>query len=58
LIHYAVKANDDDAFVQYMINKGHKFDCASKKEMEKVLSLGGQPQDIIFAHPVKNETHL
>lgn len=53
-----MKSNEDDAFVSYLIEKGHKFDCASMNEIKSTLKLGARPEDIIYANPVKDETHL
>ena len=55
---YAIKANPDEQFAKLMIDRGHKFDCASAEEIRKVLSLGCSPQNIIYANPVKEDTHL
>lgn len=34
------------------------FDCASKGEINKVLSLGVHPERIIFANPAKSASHI
>lgn len=57
-VFYAIKSNCDDAFAKYMIEKGHKFDCASKNEIMQVIKFGCLPENIIYANPVKCETHL
>lgn len=57
-LHYAVKSNSDDAIVSKLLLMGCKFDCASKAEIDQVLQLGGQPDDIIFANPVKKIEHI
>ncbi|XP_065080256.1 ornithine decarboxylase-like [Ochlerotatus camptorhynchus] len=51
---YAVKCNDDSAIIRTLIALGAGFDCASKKEIEKVLKLGADPNKIIFAHTAKS----
>lgn len=55
---YAVKCNDDPQIVQTLASLGANFDCASKGEMSMVLGLGVQPENIIFAHPAKQPSHL
>ncbi|VEN54270.1 unnamed protein product, partial [Callosobruchus maculatus] len=37
---------------------GLGFDCASKEEIKKILSLGVPPSKIIYAHPTKKLSHL
>lgn len=37
---------------------GTGFDCASKTEINKVLSLGVAPDRIIFANPAKPASHI
>ena len=51
--HYAVKCNPNKEMLKMMINEGLGFDCASKSEIQTVLKLGGKPEHLIFAHPVK-----
>lgn len=36
-----------------MLKNGLGFDCASQKEIQTVLDIGTNPEDIIYAHPVK-----
>lgn len=55
---YAVKCNDDPRIVETLHRLGTGFDCASKGEMAMALSAGVKPEDIIFAHPAKQATHL
>lgn len=50
---YAVKSNPHPSLVAYLHQMGAGFDCASKAELELVLSLGANPDDVIFAHPCK-----
>lgn len=49
----AVKSNPDIAIVRTLALLGAGFDCASKPELEEVLSIGVQPERIIFANPTK-----
>ncbi len=55
---YAMKCNPDAEILKTMVENGFGFDCASKKEIETVLSLGAKPQDIGFFHPVKSPHDL
>ncbi|KAL6995921.1 Ornithine decarboxylase 1B, chloroplastic [Sarracenia purpurea var. burkii] len=55
---YAVKCNPDPTFLSAMAALGASFDCASRAEIQTVLSLGVSPDRIIFANPCKAETHI
>ncbi|XP_064081326.1 ornithine decarboxylase-like [Macrobrachium nipponense] len=57
-IFYAVKCNDNKTLLETMAVLGTGFDCASKKEIRQVLSLGVNPSRIIYAHPCKSENEL
>lgn len=37
---------------------GASFDCASKAEINKVLSMNVRPSRIIFANPAKPASHI
>lgn len=56
---YAVKCNPDPK-VLHQLSKYNDigFDCASKQEIDSVLSLGVQPSRLIFAHPCKKPTDI
>lgn len=56
--HYAVKCNDNDVVLATLVALGTSFDCASKAEINKVLSLGVNPERIIFANPTKPKSHV
>ncbi|XP_070505352.1 ornithine decarboxylase-like [Chironomus tepperi] len=56
--YYAVKCNDNDVVLATLALLGTSFDCASKGEMSKVLSLGVKPDRIIFANPAKSKSAL
>lgn len=56
--HYAVKCNDNDIVCTTLAALGASFDCASKGEIAKILSLGVAPERIIFANPMKPASHL
>lgn len=56
--HFAVKANPFEAIVKLLIEQGIGFDCASFEEINHLLTLGAQPEDILFANPIKTEPDL
>ncbi|KAE8747595.1 hypothetical protein FOCC_FOCC005756 [Frankliniella occidentalis] len=56
--HYAVKCNASRVVLNTLAALGAGFDCASKGEIEEVLSLGVDPSRIIFAQPAKPATHI
>ncbi|CAH0551706.1 unnamed protein product [Brassicogethes aeneus] len=56
--HYAVKCNDSLTVLEVLAALGTSFDCASKSEINKVLSLGVEPNRIIFANPAKMKSHI
>ncbi|XP_058831127.1 ornithine decarboxylase 1-like [Topomyia yanbarensis] len=56
--HYAVKCNDNDVVCATLAALGASFDCASKGEISKILGLGVSPDRIIFANPMKPNSHL
>jgi ornithine decarboxylase len=51
--YYAVKCNPDIVILQLLNNLGCNFDCASKNEIAKAISLEVVPERIIFANPCK-----
>ncbi|XP_068192494.1 ornithine decarboxylase 1-like [Antennarius striatus] len=55
---YAVKCNDTPAILKMLRALGTGFDCASKNEIKLILSLGGTPDDIIYAHTIKPLSHI
>lgn len=55
---YAVKCNNDPAVLQFLASLGTGFDCASKSEIEQVLSLGVHPSRIVYANPCKMRSHV
>lgn len=54
----AVKANAHPLVIKVLSKLGAGYDCASKGEIEKVLSLGVEPDKIIFANPAKFPSHI
>ncbi len=57
-IHYAVKANPDDAVIRTLIGEGSHFDAASKGEIELCLSHGARADDISFGNTIKRASDV
>ncbi|KAI1340900.1 pyridoxal-dependent decarboxylase [Xylariaceae sp. FL0016] len=55
---YAVKCNPDPKVIQLLAGLGSGFDCASKAEIEQVLSTGVDPARIIYAQPCKTNSYV
>ncbi len=55
---YAVKCNPNPSLLGALAAIGSSFDCASRAEIESVLSLGVSPDRIIYANPCKSESHI
>lgn len=55
---YAVKCNDAPAVLHLLAALGTGFDCASKAEIENVLSIGVEPSRIIYANPCKTRSFI
>lgn len=56
--HYAVKCNPDKKLIQALNCCGAGFDCATAAEIDLVLSLGVDPQNIVYSNPIKPRSHL
>ncbi|OIV96299.1 hypothetical protein TanjilG_09726 [Lupinus angustifolius] len=56
--YYAVKCNPNPSLLGVLAALGSSFDCASRAEIESVLSLGVSPDRIIYANPCKSESHI
>ncbi len=52
-IHFAVKANPDNAIIKTLVAEGSSFDAASRGEIELCLSHGARPDQISFGNTVK-----
>lgn len=52
-ICYAMKCCNEMHLLKWLIKEGTGFDCASIHEMEKILGLGGDPNKMVFTHPLK-----
>lgn len=55
---FAVKCNNDNRVIQTLADLGTGFDCASLEELKQVVQLKIDPERIIFAHTVKQISHL
>lgn len=55
---YAVKCNNTAAVLRMMSALDMGFDCASKGEIQQILSLGVTPDRIIYAHTTKPLSHI
>ncbi|TWW53959.1 Ornithine decarboxylase [Takifugu flavidus] len=55
---YAVKCNSTETVLRTLNALGTGFDCASKGEISQVLSLGVKPENIIYAHTTKPQSHI
>jgi len=56
--YYAVKCNPNDVIIELLSLYECGFDCASKNEIAKVLSVGNSPENIIYANPCKEMTSI
>ncbi|CAH1392688.1 unnamed protein product [Nezara viridula] len=55
---YAVKCNDSKVVLRLLAALGTGFDCASKGEISRVMSLGVPAERIIYANPAKPSSHI
>lgn len=55
---YAVKCNNLPEIVAFLASLGINFDCASKQEIDQVLSYGVDPKRIIYANPCKTKFYI
>ncbi|SCU98429.1 LADA_0H12970g1_1 [Lachancea dasiensis] len=55
---YAVKSNPNRLVLETLAKLNVNFDCASKSEIEMVLSLGVDPSRIIYANPCKASSFI
>jgi ornithine decarboxylase len=53
-VFYAMKCCDEPNLLRFVADRGCGFDCASKDEIGRILSLGVDPQRIVFSHPIKS----
>jgi ornithine decarboxylase len=57
-IHYAVKANPAPEIIKTLIDKGSRFDAASRAEIELCLNMGANAEDISFGNTVKRPSDI
>lgn len=55
---YAIKCNPDPTMLKTLLALGTGFDCASKAEIRQMLALGAKPEQIIYANPCKQSSHI
>jgi len=55
---YAVKCNPDIEIIKCLAVMGVNFDCASRGEIDLVMSIGVTADRIIYANPCKPKAHL
>jgi diaminopimelate decarboxylase len=55
---YAVKCNGTPIVLELLASLGIGFDCASKAEIDSILSLGVSPKNIIYANPCKTKSFI
>lgn len=56
--YYAVKCNPTNIMIEVLSALGVNFDCASKGEIETVLSMNVTPDRIIYANPCKTRSYV
>ncbi|XP_054158493.1 antizyme inhibitor 2-like, partial [Oppia nitens] len=56
--YYAVKCNPYKPLLRLLYAMGCGFDCASQHEIETVLSIGTDPDSIVYANPNKTDQSL
>jgi ornithine decarboxylase len=57
-VYYAVKANADPKILSYLAELGSGFEAASSYEIDLLLSLGLNPDKIIYGTSVKPPSHI
>jgi ornithine decarboxylase len=57
-VYYAVKANSHIKILTLLKDLGSSFDAASKGEIDKLLSLGVDPNNISFGNTIKKESDI
>ncbi|XP_068182507.1 ornithine decarboxylase-like [Antennarius striatus] len=55
---YAVKCNSTPPVLKMLRALGMGFDCASKGEIKLALSIGMNPDKMIYAHTIKPPSHI
>jgi len=57
-VHYAVKANSNPRLLQIISSYGFGADCVSMNEIERAISTGFKPSDIVFAGVGKTDRDI
>jgi len=57
-IHYAVKANPAPGIIRLLVERGARFDAASRGEIELCLAQGALGRDISFGNTVKRPADI
>jgi len=52
--HYAIKSNPALPLLKDFASQNSGFDCASRTELEAVVSLGTNMKDIVYSNPIKD----
>lgn len=58
VIHYAVKANPAPEVVAALADRGARFDCASRGEIDLCLAQGVSPDHIAFGNTIKRAVDI
>ncbi|MDH4156653.1 MAG: type III PLP-dependent enzyme [candidate division Zixibacteria bacterium] len=53
-IHYAVKPNNHQVFIDEVYRRGGNFDVCSAGEIKQVMQTGINPATLVHSHPVKS----
>ena len=57
-VHYAVKANSNPRLLEIISSYGFGADCVSMNEIERAISTGFKPSDIVFAGVGKTDRDI
>jgi ornithine decarboxylase len=57
-VHYAVKANPEEAIIARLLTLGSAFDCASIPEIRHCLQRGAAPSSIGYGNTIKKERDI
>lgn len=57
-IHYAMKASPAVEVIELLASLGSNFDCASIYELDRVLSVGVEPERISYGNTIKKAAHV
>lgn len=57
-IFYAAKCNSNHEVGKACVKMNTGFDVASANEIEQYIKLGANPENMIYANPIKQEDHI